>query len=476
MSRVVPLALMVAAVVGMTDDLERIRAIPDDQRATHINAMMDRGDGTPANDHYAEALEKYVYMFEMAMPADGEATDVEARDRANAIDSKMATLMLGEWDPADRDFVVGWLDRNREALEAIRRATAAERYVAKMERDKPLLEQSLPPAGIRALAKLVAVRANQAALNGDWEEAYAWNVRIHAMADHLCQPPFVVYHMVGMSLDRLGFEQLLVLFRKSPPRDAASIIAALKAGDDLRCSDDKADEAEALSFLDYLEDWYAWRDDPASRPHIGEIVQIFVGPSSSSIMDDLKDVLPDARAQPFKSQGDLRDAMRKSSLDEEWRTYAKLCAITSEWNELPFAQAWRREKEFCDRYCEAASSPVLSLISCTFLPPSQYRYLYAMTDSQRAAVETVGLLLQYRSRHGAWPDKLDALLPEFAERLLIDPFSGEPLAYRRNDDASDFVLYSVAANQKDDGGRHDQDWREADFVFWPHQPVTPVTK
>ena len=50
----------------------------------------------------------------------------------------------------------------------------------------------------------------------------------------------------------------------------------------------------------------------------------------------------------------------------------------------------------------------------------------------------------------------------------MDPFSGTPFAYRRRGDG--IILYSLAYNLEDDGGRHDPDWTSGDFVFWPvHQ-------
>ena len=35
----------------------------------------------------------------------------------------------------------------------------------------------------------------------------------------------------------------------------------------------------------------------------------------------------------------------------------------------------------------------------------------------------------YKARHGAYPEKLDALVPEFLAEVPRDPFDGEPLRY-----------------------------------------------
>ena len=55
--------------------------------------------------------------------------------------------------------------------------------------------------------------------------------------------------------------------------------------------------------------------------------------------------------------------------------------------------------------------------------------------------------------HGALPDQLEQLVPEFLAELPVDPFDpdGQPLRYIRAEDGH--VLYSVGYDGKDDGGR-----------------------
>lgn len=60
-------------------------------------------------------------------------------------------------------------------------------------------------------------------------------------------------------------------------------------------------------------------------------------------------------------------------------------------------------------------------------------------------------LERYRLAHGSYPETLDALVPQFVEKLPPDIIGGESLHYRRTPD-SKFLLYSVGWNEKDDGG------------------------
>ena len=60
-------------------------------------------------------------------------------------------------------------------------------------------------------------------------------------------------------------------------------------------------------------------------------------------------------------------------------------------------------------------------------------------------------LERYRLAHGQYPETLEALVPQFAEKLPHDIIGGQPLKYHRTADGQ-FVLYSVGWNEKDDGG------------------------
>jgi hypothetical protein len=70
-------------------------------------------------------------------------------------------------------------------------------------------------------------------------------------------------------------------------------------------------------------------------------------------------------------------------------------------------------------------------------------------------------LERYRLVHGEYPETLDALVPQFIEKLPHDIIGGQPsqgsgsasqpLHYRRTGDGK-FLLYSVGWNETDDGG------------------------
>jgi hypothetical protein len=74
---------------------------------------------------------------------------------------------------------------------------------------------------------------------------------------------------------------------------------------------------------------------------------------------------------------------------------------------------------------------------------------FAQAGVQMAS--TACALERYRRAHGQFPEKLDLLIPQFAEKLTSDIITGLPLHYRREENG-DYLLYSVGWNTVDDGG------------------------
>ena len=73
----------------------------------------------------------------------------------------------------------------------------------------------------------------------------------------------------------------------------------------------------------------------------------------------------------------------------------------------------------------------------------------AQTSADQAALSCA--LERFRLAHGQYPEKLDALVPRFMDKVPNDLISGEPLKYHRTNKGQ-FLLYSVGWNERDDGG------------------------
>jgi hypothetical protein len=82
-----------------------------------------------------------------------------------------------------------------------------------------------------------------------------------------------------------------------------------------------------------------------------------------------------------------------------------------------------------------------------------------MVDQARLACA----LERFRLAQGQYPDALDALTPQFIEKLPHDLIDGHPLKYRRTDGG--YLLYSIGWDEKDGGGIPGQSRYEGDWVW-----------
>jgi len=92
------------------------------------------------------------------------------------------------------------------------------------------------------------------------------------------------------------------------------------------------------------------------------------------------------------------------------------------------------------------------LIAALLLPALQnitFKAAMAQTATEQAALACA--LERYRLAQDQFPDRLEALTPQYMSRLPNDFITGQPYKYRRTDDGQ-FILYSVGWNEKDDGG------------------------
>ena len=107
-------------------------------------------------------------------------------------------------------------------------------------------------------------------------------------------------------------------------------------------------------------------------------------------------------------------------------------------------------------------NPYFSL-GATFLPKlTKATQTLAHNQTLVNEAQIVCALERFRLAYGNYPETLDALVPQFIEKLPHDIIGGQPLHYRRTEDppspgsgaaSGKFLLYSVGWNETDDGGQ-----------------------
>ena len=126
-----------------------------------------------------------------------------------------------------------------------------------------------------------------------------------------------------------------------------------------------------------------------------------------------------------------------------------------------------------DQFVRHGKSPykILAAIAVPNFAKAEQTTAHNQTMVNEAQI--VCALERYRLANGEYPGTLDALLPQFIEKLPHDIIGGAPLIYHPTADGI-FLLYSIGWNEKDDGGQQETpqtkngaiDFTKGDWV-WP---------
>jgi|GEM_PF-2686728 len=95
--------------------------------------------------------------------------------------------------------------------------------------------------------------------------------------------------------------------------------------------------------------------------------------------------------------------------------------------------------------------PVAMTLAEWIFPILKARTRIAHYESEIAAAELSLALYRYRNRHQTFPEKLDALAPEFIPEIPSDPVTGKPFEYRKT--ATAFQLSSAWLKEKAEQAR-----------------------
>jgi len=392
------------------------------------------------------------------------------------VDENLARLsLIDSWSRDEHAAIRRWLKANAATLDDLAHATMLEHcWHESPENGARLYDRiTMPPWRIHPLAKLMAMKANVSTFEGQWDEAYAWNLRMHRMADHEYQEPSDIRLVLGMWLERFACDQLMVLLPRHLPEDVSRYLKQVAEGDELRCSWEARDRAGMLFTRDYLEAWYAWSASPETHPDFTSLAEVMLS----------NDVLPffanPAASRPADVESFRRQLEEHSSLEREWRAYCDMIEASRNWFSLSFHEAWQTADGFDRRQCEIIKhAPILSmLIGGEASRPSQVRVLHETTRLRRTGLEAVAAILRFQHEQGELPRSLDVLVPKFLRSLPLDPFTGRPLTYRLTSGANGFVVYSWGSDHVDDGGKNAAGPRDrGDIVLFPVQIPSFTTR
>lgn len=313
--------------------------------------------------------------------------------------------------------------------------------------DRPFLfEVLLPYLGhFRHAARITAADCRLAVEDQDRERAVRDLRALIGMTGHMLDEPFLVGQLVGVALAALTSDEIMRtaqdgILTEADLRDLAHRLSAVGGGD-LRIRFD----AESKMFEDCLQQLFT--DDGRGDGRLVASALERLRPLTSTDM-----VFPAERDAFSNAVGPVIMGLTAGRADID-RMYRSLMADAIAYSARPM---WERGEptviESVERMTEdplekARYWPILMLVPATDRIQSS-----ADVAAQRCDAALIVLALElHRLRRGAYPERLDQLVPDYLPALPPDRFDGTPVKYRLEEGGP--VLYSVGPDRKDDQGR-----------------------
>ncbi len=287
-------------------------------------------------------------------------------------------------------------------------------------------------AAFRHAARWLALEGRHAAARGETAVAFRNAVSVSRMAGHCAQEPFIISSLVACAMEGIVVDML----------DAVLSPAAFPAGglvtpeDFPRCS-------------------YRMVMQRALRTEMAAGLEAYCQLADGSLgLTDLAGA----------------DSLIMRDVLSFWRVF---------FFETDLAFYRHSQQEFVNRLSEPYSQQVgkremkepprnMSHILSGMLLPALDRIgeQAALADARRRLARVAVAVAAYRAAEGAYPAKLEDLLPKYAERIPLDPFDDQSLRLAKR--GNGVAVYSIGTDRKDDGGetgKKEGDNHPADLVI-----------
>ncbi|MBI2301162.1 MAG: hypothetical protein HYU66_19820 [Armatimonadetes bacterium] len=302
------------------------------------------------------------------------------------------------------------VEQNREALELIHKALAwpyAAPEVANISAPMPYLAQ------FRSLGRLLRAEAQVAAADEDWGAAAQIDLDCVAMGGMVPRGAPLIGLLVGLAIESVGARDLWPILPHLSPGEARAAAHRLELLIAREPACREAAEMERRILRGTLDELLAredWRE------------------TLQQLLADQNDPALNAYLEDVTKERFVADLVQSQE--------AAAAAVARPWTRATAAEAKPTGA--------LGGSVVDSTLGCHFKA--------TLVSTRNSLLLSELALHACHAEKGAWPETLDALVPEYLWTVPLDPFTpGAALAYRREGDGH--VLYSVGPDGRDDGGQ-----------------------
>lgn len=388
----------------------------------------------------------------------------------------------GELDPNSLEFIRGWLASNEEAFHYTSLAAAKPYYwIAYTTRGTSLIRDTLPGLDSQDFYQLfndaMIVQGLSYAHKGQQEKAFAKLQEIYSLGMHFtCDKGLPELHM-GSSMRGKVHDATRTILSNS--QVDAEILAEFQTFLEERQPPPLTFWTEKLGVLYYTQKMFT--DNGRGNGHV--ILKEYL-----SLFEPQYDPRPSRQLMQFHALGksEALDVKLKHMLkyvkyswkaiahDDRKETIEKIDSLHRLLEDLVLQTPYELHAQGT-AYEEQIQNAVGTgqELFLKMMTRSDYKAFegFHEDNSHYPAILAILALTRYKAAEGDFPETLDALISSgYLKGLPQDPYSDGPLIYRKAEDG--FMLYSVGANFKDDGGKRAKRYgwyapKGGDIVFWP---------
>jgi hypothetical protein len=360
------------------------------------------------------------------------------------------------WTSAQIPPFAQWVNENQKPLDLLVEASRRPRcYFPSTSlinnQNETILNMSLSGVqGSREVSRSLPARAMWHLGEGRSEEAWQDLLAVHRIARLVAQGHTLVEQLVAIAIDGVACNgtQTLLHHGNLTTEQLQQIRRDLAALPPFAGMAPALDQGERLVVVDLLVHFAATRDMSWSQmseeleidPGGAQVFQL-ISVDWNLVLRNMNrwyDRLAAAARLPDRPQ-------REVALDRIQADLQTLMAESRAPASLVASAVSRRQR-----------SEVVAAIMLGLFMPAVHATINAQDRANTALqlTQLAAALAEYRAVHGAYPDKLDDLVPGVLDKVPVDIHNALPFFYKR--DGEGYLLYSAGDNGADDGGSNEQ--------------------
>jgi hypothetical protein len=387
----------------------------------------------------------------VALELDVSASTDELQDPEAWAYEVLGRATSAPWKSEQIPPLAKWVAENKEPLDLIVEATRRPRLYlpspSLVNNKRELLVQMLLPGvqTVREVGRSLPARAMWHLGEGRPMEAWGDILAVHRLANLLTQGRTLVEQLVAMAMNGMACDSTLTLLDHGnltveQARQVQRELAALPALNYMATSLDKGERMWALDAAVQLGS----RGSP-------ELFAELTGNDDNVGNAAFNIVSVDWNLVLRESNRWYDEMAAAAALPDRFARRAAVAQVETNLHQLEYQLKTPSRWVASIISRQQRSQFVAALMASLFLPAFD-----AATTAEDRANNTLDLtrlaaaLAVYRAEQGAYPEKLDDLVPAVLDKLPVDLYNAKPFIYQRTNDG--YLLYSAGENGLDDGG------------------------